>query len=275
MFAAEHVAAGDEDALRVGGVEVAVEAVAGVREEVVEREALGGSELAEDFGADHGALAFDDRQQRGEDRAIVAFGVDLQVAELRQPFGVFGFEHAEQIAAVDGEWMTAAVEPPALLRFEAAVAERGVAVVEDEFAVAFGGGEALRDDVRLVAIERGIRGEDFEDVRVGLQGERATSGAGGEGQRHRGVARVGADVDHEVAGADETADGVDCRLRDDGEPVKGVLPLREFDAAIDGEVEGTELVAELGEGEFLAAVKESIEAHGGAERIKSAKARLC
>jgi hypothetical protein len=34
-------------------------------------------------------------------------------------------------------------------------------------------------------------------------------------------------------------------------------------------------VAKLGEREFLAAVKESLEAHGGEERTKSEAGRLC
>ena len=77
---------------------------------------------------------------------------------------------------------------------------------------------------------------------------------------------MGADVDDEIAGADELAEAVDLLLGDRLLADAGVPPLGELDDAVGRQVEPADLGAPLGERDVRTATKKAAERHGGACR---------
>src|SRR6266568_4411746 len=166
----------------------AVHLVAVAREEVVQLAPVGrrGLPEAEHLHLEVGTLAANQILEGLQDGQVESFGVHLDEA---------------------------AVLPLAHALVKPAVREAGFAVLELVHPVGPHRGEHQRHNAGLPGVEAGVAFEHREHVRVGLEREHETRRADRQRDRDRGVAGVGADVDRDVAGAQEAAPLIHGRLR--------------------------------------------------------------
>src|SRR5690242_4054885 len=130
---------------------------------------------------------------------------------------------------------------------EAAVAETGVAVMEDKVAIVLRGRTTPRNDVGLTAIQRGVCQEDFVYVRIRLQRQRATALPRRKSHRHRGVTAMCANVNDEIAGGYKLPNGVDGRLRNRLWLIVRMLPLGILDQTVTRQIKFAYVVTVVGE----------------------------
>src|SRR6266581_4011637 len=193
----------------------AVHLVAVAREEVVQLAPVGrrGLPEAEHLHLEVGTLAANQILEGLQDGQVESFGVHLDEAEAGDEVGMHPTQEVPQVLPVDPDLEGAAVLPLAHALVKPAVREAGFAVLELVHPVGPHRGEHQRHNAGLPGVEAGVAFEHREHVRVGLEREHETRRADRQRDRDRGVAGVGADVDRDVAGAQEAAPLIHGRLR--------------------------------------------------------------
>jgi len=142
------------------------------------------------------------------------------------------------VPSLDPDLERAAVQPLAHPLVKPAVAVAFLAVLELVKPVRPHRGEVQRQDAGFCRVEARIAFQHRKHIGVGLEPEDATCGADGERDGECSVTGVGADVDRDVAGAQESTQLIRGRLdlqrRD--RVGAGVQPPRDLDPTLAGEV---------------------------------------
>ncbi len=215
--------------------------VAMTNQEVVQPEAISGRGLpeTEHLHLEKRSLAADEVVECLEDRQVEPLGVHLDEAKPRDQIGVSPGKEILHVPSFHSDLERTTVQPLAHAFVKPAVAVAFLAVLELIAPVRAHGGEVQRQDGGLRSVETRIPLQHRKHIGIGLKPEYEPGGADRQRDRECGIAGVRADVDRDVARAQEATELVHGRLYlQRRESVgAGMQPPRDLDPPLAREVD--------------------------------------